>query len=145
LNRKKMNDSKTTEGEFVLRPDDDLFELFMYDVVGMIEYENMSRVRKPFVWTPVTGTFRDEMQRIVYRFTNDEKKKLLTDAYNILNGKLVWTDYALIGICYTIRTTLKEKIVNPCGFTCKVLRTPYTLISAVTDGILSGRKKEKTA
>lgn len=137
--RERVNNSKQIEElEFVLRLHDNEFSAWVQAVHLEINHENEDRRSNPFAWKPQTGSFESDMKGLIYRVGDEEKKRILWDAYNILGEKLNWPNYVMLAIRYTARASRRTRIVQPYGFTFKLLYRPGEIVSAKTDGMLSG-------
>ncbi|MEW6511865.1 MAG: hypothetical protein AB1428_13015 [Bacteroidota bacterium] len=126
--------------DFVLRLHDKEFTGWMASIKRLIAVENQGRPRNPFSWTPQTGSFESDMKSLIYKVPDGVKIDILTAAGNVLSEKLNWPDYCELAIKYTIRASQRKRIATPYGFCVAALKKPYEIVSARTDGILSGAR-----
>ena len=134
----KNVDKLTQERYWKLAPTDDEYRQFLSDVQQLINEENEGRARNPFRWMPTRmRSDSAEMHYLAYSLKMDEKRTILIEATNVLNGSTTWLNYVLLAIKYTIRTSQKTKITSPIGFTVDIIRKPNVLCREVSDGILS--------
>lgn len=124
--------------DFILRLKDEEKSIFLSSIYQLIKDENVTRPRNPFRWQPRPGCTpeKDWLALIYQDWTDDEKVKILTDALNLLHGKLNWSNYVTIGIKYLIRATRKSPIRTHYGFVRMVLKQPLKLASESFDGVL---------
>jgi hypothetical protein len=124
--------------DFVLRCHKDEFAGWVDSVKRMIQEENKGRPKNPFAWRAGTGSFESDMTGLMYRIGDEKKQEILYAAFNVLNEKVNWPNYVTLAIRYTIRASEKAKIAAPYQFTIAVMQKPHQIVSAKSDGILSG-------
>lgn len=133
-----------SEGElvalaFILRPHKAEFDLWCSRILGCIARENERRNGNPFTWNPKTGTIIDDLRGLVYggKLSDEQKRKILEEAYNTLKERLNWLNYVELAITYTIVVSRHKRIQSPFLFTKALLTNPRELVNAKSDGILA--------
>jgi hypothetical protein len=137
-----QRESAMTEGEllskdFILRPDEREFVLFVQSIRRLIIAENATRRANPFEWKPRTGSLESDLRLLCYKVKDDVKIKILTNALNVLKYRYNWLDYVALGIKATIRATAKNAVRDHYAYTVDRLKHPNELVSAASDGNLS--------
>lgn len=144
--RDRVDNSKDLHNlEFVLRLHENEFSAWVQSVQSAIRVENDDRRSNPFTWRPQTGSLESDLRGLIYRMPDDTKTRILYDAYNILGEKLNWPNYVLLAIQYAMRTSRKTTVHSPYKFILAVLQKPGEIVSARTDGILSGLRMQMRA
>jgi hypothetical protein len=130
------NSEKLKDLDYVLRLYGPELSGWILGIKALIAQENQGRPRNPFDWRPTCGSFEQDMKNLIYKLGDDEKIRILHEAYNTLGERVNWPRYVELAIRYTIRTSEKLKIVSPFAFTMKVMRTPGEIVGSCADGRL---------
>lgn len=141
--QKATTERELLESNFKLRLDADEFQLFKRRVLGLISDWNTQRGQsgKPaFVWTQTVGSFDADLTKLIYGrpFTDESKKKLLYDVFNLTQGRLNWPTYVEMGIEAMLKATEKTAVRQPYRWLVAMLQKPSELHNAAEAGTIAG-------
>jgi hypothetical protein len=136
--RRQVNRQLGDGGEEVLNLGDEDFRVWFSGVREIISEENCGRPNNPFTWVPTTGSFESDLRKLLTQLKDDEKMRILREAYNLLDGQMNWPKYVRLVILYTVRTSGRITVREPFKYALGMIRKPSAIASESADGILSG-------
>lgn len=132
-----------TDADFKLRTDSEGLQQLIQQVNKTITEENQYRTNGLFIWKPTTGSMESDVKNLVYKFTDDTKRRVLTETYNVLES---YNWLALIVHCVkiTARISNRKPIHEPYKFIYHLLKSPGDVISETVDGSLATHIQRQT-
>ncbi len=140
INGADFNHSVISDDAFVLRLSEEEYSHWCSKIQSLINRENEARINNKFIWSSEGTIPKDEWRFLFNRFGDDDKKRLLREACNILDGKLIWANYIELAIMISVRLSAKKRIHKPIAFVFDMLKKPGGIVSDCTDGVLKGYK-----